>query len=206
MRWISIWRLPAANIFVVASFLLVQPASSQTSRDDMVCSHLIPAQPDERVAACTAVIKETGDVQKLSVTYCNRGTAFQDRGFKDRALADFDEAVKLDPNGVEGHLCRGFGNITRNAFSAAIADFFDNAIELNPNSSPAFVGRGLAYRAKGDLDRAIGDYNEAIRLDPTSVVAFNDRGIVLLYQRKYDLAIDDFSNAIRLDSMTLERL
>jgi hypothetical protein len=30
----------------------------------------------------------------------------------------------------------------------------------------AYYNRGTAYRAKGDKDRAVADYNEALRLNP----------------------------------------
>ena len=39
----------------------------------------------------------------------------------------------------------------------------------------AYNGRGEAHSAKGDVDRAIADLNQAISLDPKSALAFNDR-------------------------------
>jgi len=39
-------------------------------------------------------------------------------------------------------------------------------IKRNPKDAAAFNNRGIAYKAKGDLDRAIADLNEAIRLSP----------------------------------------
>jgi tetratricopeptide (TPR) repeat protein len=44
-----------------------------------------------------------------------------------------------------------------------------------PGSPLAYDNRGAAYDAKGDLDRAIADYNTAIRLDPKSAQAHNNR-------------------------------
>jgi tetratricopeptide (TPR) repeat protein len=41
---------------------------------------------------------------------------------------------------------------------------------------PAFTGRGNAYFAKGNHERAKADYDEAIRLDPKHAAAFNNRG------------------------------
>jgi len=40
----------------------------------------------------------------------------------------------------------------------------------------AFMFRGNAYQAKGDLDHAIADHSEAIRLDPNASPAFVARG------------------------------
>jgi hypothetical protein len=34
----------------------------------------------------------------------------------------------------------------------------------------------MAYRAKGDNDRAIANFTQAIRLDPNSVANYQDRG------------------------------
>jgi tetratricopeptide (TPR) repeat protein len=57
----------------------------------------------------------------------------------------------------------------------------------------------LAYRAKGDNDRAIADYSEAIRLSPSYAVAYNNRGLVYHDMRHYERAIADYNDAIRLN-------
>jgi lipoprotein NlpI len=55
------------------------------------------------------------------------------------------------------------------------------------------------YAAKGDLDRAMADYNEAIRLDPKLALAFNNRAIAYAEKGDLDRAIADYNEAIRLD-------
>jgi tetratricopeptide (TPR) repeat protein len=62
---------------------------------------------------------------------------------------------------------------------------FDEDIRLNPGSADAYRHRGMAYRAKGDLDRAIADHTEAIRLQPDFAKAYNSRGFA--YATKGDL-------------------
>jgi len=52
---------------------------------------------DERIADCTAVIntkRSTG--RTLATAYCNRGFALRERRELDRALANLEEAVKID--------------------------------------------------------------------------------------------------------------
>lgn len=51
------------------------------------------------------------------------------------------------------------------------------AIRIDPKYTVAITNRGNAYRSKDDLDRAIGDYNEAIRLAPRYAFAIASRGI-----------------------------
>src|SRR5262245_18019090 len=62
-----------------------------------------------------------------------------------------------------------------------------------------FNSRGLAYRAKGDFDRAIADFDEAIRLEPKGAAAFlNNRGLARHSMNDYDGAIAGFDEVIRL--------
>ena len=67
------------------------------------------------------------------------------------------------------------------------------------NGAIACNNRGLAYRDKGELDRAIADHTEAIRLDPRFAVAFNSRGFTYDRKGERDRAVADYTEAIRLD-------
>src|SRR5215831_2601604 len=48
-------------------------------------------------------------------------------------------------------------------------------IGSEPEVAWAYINRGLAYKAKGEYDRAIADYNKAIELDPSSHLGFQNR-------------------------------
>jgi tetratricopeptide (TPR) repeat protein len=43
-----------------------------------------------------------------------------------------------------------------------------------------YTNRGAEFGAKGDLDRAMKDHDQAIKLDPKNALAFNNRGIAKL--------------------------
>src|SRR6185312_15306912 len=63
----------------------------------------------------------------------------------------------------------------------------------------AYVNRGVEWKAKGDLPRAIADYNEAIAQDAQQPAAYNSRGAAYASQNQFDQAIRDYDEAIRLN-------
>jgi lipoprotein NlpI len=63
----------------------------------------------------------------------------------------------------------------------------------------AYNNRGNGYRAKGDNDRAIQDYDQAIVLNPKYAFAYNNRGNAYQAKGDNDRAIADFSQAIVLE-------
>ena len=71
-----------------------------------------------------------------------------------QTIADYEAAARIAPEGATKHLCRGYGNLARALVDDAITEF-NEAIALDPSSSRPFLARGRAYRAKGDLGRAI---------------------------------------------------
>ena len=115
----------------------------------------------------------------------------------DRAIADSDQALKLDPNNDTAYNNRAFALIRQGDYDRAIGDL-DRAIKLNPASSRAYKNRGDAYRGKGDVDRALADLDQAIKLEPELVPAFTIRGLVHQAKGDRDLATADFSKAISL--------
>src|SRR5271166_4562274 len=62
----------------------------------------------------------------------------------------------------------------------------------------AFNNRAVAYKAKGDFDHALQDYDVSIELDPYAANHYNNRGII--YRIKGDLtrAIGEYGKAIAL--------
>jgi tetratricopeptide (TPR) repeat protein len=77
-------------------------------------------------------------------------------------------------------------------------DYFTRRINANA-SSANYSDRAVCWRKRGELEIALGDFNEAIRLDPTSASAYNSRGVVWFEKDDYDKAIADYNEAIRLD-------
>ena len=61
-----------------------------------------------------------------------------------------------------------------------------------------FNNRGNLFRAKGKLDRAIADHDEAIRLDARNALAYSNRGFDYESKKEYSRAMADYLEAMRL--------
>jgi lipoprotein NlpI len=131
------------------------------------------------------------------VAFYNRGYAYTDKGDNDRAIADFNEAIRIDPKSAAAFNNRGYAYSDKGDNDRAIADF-NEAIRLDPKSAAAFKNRGVAYHGKGDNDRAIADYNEAIRLSPKSSLAYFARGRSYLFAGSVEKALADLNQASAL--------
>jgi len=192
-------RVAIRSVWVVASLLLANPVSVSRALADYVdtCAYTLGAS-EEAIAACTHAINSgRWRGSGLRWAYVDRGNRYFDKGDLDRAMADYNEAIRLDPN---AHAFNGRGNTYRakGDLDRAMADY-NEAIRLDPKFAYAFNGRGNTYSAKGDLDRAMADYNEAIRLDPKYAHAFNGRGNTYSAKGDLDRAMADYNEAIRLD-------
>ena len=180
-----------AILFLAAWTPITQADFSQNIRRcDSDGSH-----PDIRIAACTRNIQSgrfTGP--NLAVAFANRGLAYKRKGQWDRAIADYDEAIRLNPDLAETFANRGTAYYYKGQIGRALKDYHE-AIRLKPEFSRAFSNRGNVYRKKGQFDRAIEDYDEAIRLDPDNAQVFADRG--LAYEKKGEVtqALRDYKRA-----------
>lgn len=157
------------------------------------------ADPDARIAGCTALIQAGQDAaQDLSVIYNNRGSANASKREYDRAIEDYSEAIRLSPGTSYNYRERGKAYYSKRDYDHAIQDFSE-AIRLDPSDRSAYYNRGLAYLNKNDPDSAIRDSSEVIRLNPNDASAYNNRGSAYDVKNDYDRAIQDFNQAIRLN-------
>ncbi len=133
----------------------------------------------------------------IAFAYEGRGRIALRHGDWRRAIADFDEAIHLNPNRASLYRDRALARRQNGDLELAIKDY-DQAIAHDPRLAAPYQQRGLALAATGDLDRAILSYNTAIRLDPSDAQARLDRGLAFLARGQTGDAREDFEAALEL--------
>ena len=111
---------------------------------------------------------------ELAVLHNDRAIEYASKGDNDRALADYNEAIRLDPNDADYYNNRGSSWHLKGDDDRAIADY-DEAIRRNSKDPCPRYNRGLAWSSKNENDRAIADFNEALRLNPNYAAALFHR-------------------------------
>jgi tetratricopeptide (TPR) repeat protein len=82
-----------------------------------------------------------------------------------RALADYTEAIRLDPKNDEAYFNRGNAYYDKEDYDSALDDY-NEAIRLSPR--PEFYReRASAKKAKGDATGGDADIARARQLEPT---------------------------------------
>jgi tetratricopeptide (TPR) repeat protein len=95
-------------------------------------------------------------------SYKERGSGYLATREWDKAIADFNEVIRLDPEKSGGYYSRGLCYEAKGDYDRALEDF-DESIRRSPDNPSNYAGRGEAYLKKGDHDKAIEDFSEAIR-------------------------------------------
>ncbi|MEW6672827.1 MAG: tetratricopeptide repeat protein [Thermodesulfobacteriota bacterium] len=120
------------------------------------CAEVRPPAPEVRQAAPVIQFPKLENAQ----AYNNRGLAHFDKGRYDQAVADFSQAIAIDPKNAAAYSNRGDTYLLMGRYDLAIADF-TKVIEINPKLSVFYYLRGNAYFKKKDYDNCWNDYNMA---------------------------------------------
>jgi lipoprotein NlpI len=112
----------------------------------------------------------------MDKAYYNRGNAKDSENNLDGAIADYTQALTLNPKLGAAYAKRGFARQTKGDADGALDDYAQ-AIILNPTMAVAYYNRGLIKVQKGDLEGAIDDSTTAISLEPKNGAAYCNRGL-----------------------------
>lgn len=126
------------------------------------------------------------------------------------AIADFTEAIKIDPLNENTYFNRGLAKVSIQDYRGAIKDY-TKAIELDPNNSMFYLFRGMAKcvtpRPGGeppDHLGAIEDYSKTIELEPDILMAMLMRGLSYSEIDKHYEAIIDYNKLIQINRNNAE--
>jgi len=134
----------------------------------------------------------------MAVSYLGRGNAYEEKGEYQTALADYDEAIRIDASICPcAYLNRGLLYWRIGELDKSLVEY-TQALSHDPKYSSAYNNRALVHEAKGDRDRALADYNEAIRFDQRNAAALNNRGKLHEAMGERDRAIADYATVLTL--------
>ena len=178
----------------------VVPASAQgpALKNMELCNGDDRTPLDVQIKSCTALIA-SGDLtpQGLAKAYNSRGNHYSRKGEYDRAIQDYDQSIKSNPNYPNAFNNRGAAYQKQGDYERAIKDF-DEAIKLRPDYPIAFANRAETYGNNGEYDRAKEDYDAAIRLYPTLQDAWSGRCWIRTVLGELEGALSDCNEALRL--------
>ena len=147
-----------------------------------------------------------------ALLHANRGTAYYKKGDSNKAIADLDRAIELNPDDEVAYRSRGVFHGEGGNHSQAIADL-GKAIALKPNFAQAYHSRGVAHismgnyqagrrndeAAMGSYEAAIVDLEKAIALNPKDALAYQHCSFAYRRIGQYEQAIRLAGRAIRLN-------
>ena len=198
----AVWALGGPTAMVLLGVLfgaLPGTALSGELADNWAWCEEEDGDPERRRGAC-AWLLDNGRLNRAdnAKAHYNRGWSYRDKGQFERALADYDEAIRLKPDYAEAYNGRGIAYKQKGRYARAIADY-DTALRLEPNYVYAYNNRGNAYSDQGRYDHAIQDLGFAILLKPDYTLAYFNRGLAFNRKGQYERAIKDLDAALRLD-------
>jgi len=143
-------------------------------------------------------LSKYGGMPNTSIAYSNRGNAHMDAGDIGKAVADYDEAVRLDPLYADGYNNRGNAYNMLKEYDRAIADY-NRVLEIRPAHAEAHYNRGNSYIYKGDYQQAMADYAAAIQINPNYAEAYNNLGNALSDTGSPEKSIAFYDAALRIN-------
>ena len=129
--------------------------------------------------------------------YNNRGEVYLREGKVDKAINDFNIAVKLQPELAVSYNNRGNAYLLKGEIDKAIEDY-SRSIKHAPKDTISYSNRGVAYLRKGKFDKTIEDATTAIELDEKLPNAYYNRAEAWLHLKEWDKAKADLTTAKKL--------
>jgi tetratricopeptide (TPR) repeat protein len=215
------WRQVSAR----RAFLIGDPkirfGISGLRSGDILCSLSV----DRQAYAKGAVDTLNSSINPLSMgnkmdadAYFIRGNEYSAADDYEKAIADFTEAIRLDPMCAKYYFRRANNYFIKNQWEIATFDY-SKAIELKPEQGDddlwnftldqAYRSRAHAYRSLLRYDLAIADFTEAIRFGSGKIHDYRDRGITYKLLGNFEKALQDMVTMQQIapdDSTFLELL
>lgn len=129
--------------------------------------------------------------------YANRGLMHYSLGNTEQALADYDQALLINPDLDRAYSNRANLYATQQNWTAAIADY-DCALDLNPLNIRARINQAITFREMGEYEEALACLDIAHFFTFSSATLHAERGRTYHLQGEWNCAIAEYHKALSL--------
>ncbi len=181
---------------------------------------LLAAEPNDEIAkkmmAAAKAKKLDADLRqmieppdpKAQSAESKRGWGFFNRGDMKRAAAEFEKAVKANPNESNAHNGLGFCLVNRGR-AAEAKKHFEICLKLDPKHVGAMNGLARCLKAEGKVDDAIATWEKMLKIAPGPNAGMWGLADAHFERKEYDKAIkylEQLAKANPEDATLKERL
>jgi len=208
------WALFLLAAFISTSALGGSYAASRTAQSDgkmteeqvalmeMGISKVSAGEYEEALKLFDACCKAA---KRAPLPFLNRGKLFLIMGKLDKAAADVEKAIKLDPSLQEAHLALGIIERMRGDYDRGIKEL-NIALEMAPNDPSALMNRAQLFFDAGRADLALEDLSKVLESNPRMLKALENRAYILEQLGRYDDEISDLTTILTLQPDHLQAM
>ncbi len=109
----------------------------------------------------------------------------------------FDNAIRVDPENMEGYLGKANHLFHLGKLEEAL-EVYATVMSKDPQNEEAYYNAGLVYMDKKEFQKAYENFNIAVEVDPTFVMAYYYRGYANELLGNLSAARNDYQQAVNL--------
>lgn len=132
-----------------------------------------------------------------AVDYNNRGLMYFQSGQLEKAMADYDLSIALDPELSQAYNNRGNCHAALGMRVEATLDY-DMAIDLNPFNVRALINQGITLRELEIYELAIENFDIALAIGQLEGHVYAERGRTYHLMGEWNAAIADYRRALEI--------
>ena len=125
------------------------------------------------------------------------GDFFEKKGFLDKAIDEYINAINIRKDYAEAHLNLGYTYNLKGRFEDAIKEY-QIALEIAQDNPLVYNNLGIVYFNQGKLEDAIKEFNTALRISPDYFEARYNLGVAYKKKGLLGEAIEEFKNVLKI--------
>ena len=162
-------------VFLISAFYLVKTVRKQDIDDPVtIVSRWVNTHLEKYLEKKKDIRPQKKKDRKLKRHFA-AGRKFYNKRMYNRALQEFDQAVKIDSDNFRALYWRGRVYLKMGHYDKATADF-KMVVELKPDYARPYHNLGWLSYQKGKYEESIQYLNKAIELEPNNGWAYYTRG------------------------------